>query len=76
MVVGGAGAAGNGFPPVAAAYQFRVPPDTGVAINSVERLFWHILIELELTEGAGGNGFTVTVRLVRGPSQPLTDWLT
>ena len=79
VAVDGVGAVALGVPPVAAVYQFRVPPLAAVAVNAVAVEFRQYTTGL-VTVGAGTTGFTVTTIGVLGLSHatPLVVivWLT
>ena len=62
VAVDGVGAVALAVPPVAAVYQFNIPPAAGVAVNADAVAFRQYTTGL-VTNGAVGNGLTVTVIL-------------
>ena len=60
MAVDGVGAVALAVPPVAVVYQFSTPPAAGVAVNALAVAFKQYTTGV-VTNGAAGNGLTVTV---------------
>jgi len=79
VVVVGVGAVALAVPPVAAVYQFSVPPVAAVAVNALAVAFRQYTTGV-VTVGAGVCGLTVTTISALGPSHatPLVVmvWLT
>lgn len=67
VAVLGVGATVEEDPPVATVYHLRILPDTGVAVNAVDVAPWQYVTGV-VTVGAGGDGFTTTVRAALVPS--------
>ena len=73
MVVDGIGAVVDEVPPVATVYHLRLTP---VAERAVAFAAPWQYVTVEVTAGAEGAEFTVTVIEALFPSHPFTVWLT